>query len=148
MQTILVAVDFSNVTEAVVGTAAIIARQFGSSVYLIHVVPPDPDFVGYDAGPDVVRDAVAHQFREEHRKLQELESTLQPQEGEGRNVALLIQGQTVEKLLQEQDRLGADMLVLGSHGHGALHNLLVGSVAEGVLRGARCPVLVVPSPKP
>ncbi|NCQ34271.1 universal stress protein [bacterium] len=148
MQTILVAVDFSPVTEAVVTTAAALAQLLGSSVYLLHVVAPDPDFVGYEAGPDGVRDAMAHQFREVHRKLQELESSLLARAGKGKCVALLLQGQTVEKLLAEQARLNADLVVLGSHGHGALYNLLVGSVAAGVLRGARCPVVVVPSPRP
>lgn len=51
----------------------------------------------------------------------------------------------MERLLAEQGRLAADAIVLGSHGHGALYDLLVGSVAEGVLRRAPCPVVVVPS---
>ncbi|MEO8353471.1 MAG: universal stress protein, partial [Chthoniobacteraceae bacterium] len=40
---------------------------------------------------------------------------------------------------------GADMIVMGSHGHGSFYELLVGSVTSGVLRDARCPVLVVPA---
>ena len=53
----------------------------------------------------------------------------------------------MEKALQEMVRLKADVVVMGSHGHSALRNVLVGSVTEGVLRKAGCPVLVVPRKK-
>ncbi|MEW5940915.1 MAG: universal stress protein [Chloroflexota bacterium] len=59
--------------------------------------------------------------------------------------ALVVQGATVETILNEASKLEADMIVVGSHGHGALYQLLVGSVCEGVLRKAACPVLVVPT---
>lgn len=143
MQTILVAIDFSETTAAVIAVGARLATAFGSRLYLVHVVPPDPDFVGYEAGPQTVRDAVAAQSRSQHQELQRLEEGLR---SDGVvTTALLIQGATVERLLAEQGRLAADAIVLGSHGHGALYDLLVGSVAEGVLRRAPCPVVVVPS---
>jgi nucleotide-binding universal stress UspA family protein len=143
MDTILVAVDFSSVTEAVIDAAVGVSRAFDSSVYLLHVEPPEPDFVGYEAGPETVRETIAGKIRQEHRMLQELEGA--PWHDRNKVSALLIQGPTVEKILQEQERLNADLIVMGSHGHGALYSLLVGSVAEGVLRRADCPILVVPS---
>jgi len=39
------------------------------------------------------------------------------------------------------------MILLGSHGHGALYHLLIGSVSEGVIRKASCPVIIIPSKK-
>lgn len=143
MRNILVAVDFSPVTDAVIDAAVAVSRAFQSTVHLVHVEAPDPDFVGYEAGPEVVRQAVAGQIRQDHRRLQELKHA--SWHDPGAVSALLIQGPTVEKILAERDRLNADLIVIGSHGHGALFNLLVGSVAEGVLRRAACPVLVVPS---
>lgn len=145
MKSLLVAVDFSPVTGAVIDAAVAVARAFGSTVHLVHVEAPDPAFVGYDVGPETERRAVAERIRERHRRLQEL--TKAPWPDPDRVTALQIQGPTVEKILEERDRLGADLVVLGSHGHGALFDLLVGSVAEGVLRRAGCPVLVVPSPQ-
>ena len=143
MKTILASIDFSDVTGAVVESAAGIAKAFQASLYLLHVAPPDPDFVGYDPGPQSVRDTVAGKFRKEHQRMQELESDLKRK---GLDVhALLVQGPTAEKILQESGRLQAEMIVMGSHGHGALQKLLVGSVAEGVLRKVRCSVLIVPS---
>ena len=143
MNGILAALDFSDVSNFVVQSAADLARGLRVPLYLLHVTPPDPDFVGYEPGPQSVRDTVAGKIRKEHHQLQELESKLR---SEGLDVrSLLVQGPTAEKILHEAAGLQAGTIVIGSHGHGALRKLLVGSVAEGVLRGSRCPVLVVPS---
>ena len=143
MKTILAPIDFSDVTGAVVESAAGIAKAFQASLYLLHVAPPDPDFIVYEPGPQTVRDSVARKIRKEQHQLQELESEMK---GKGLDVhALLVQGATTGKILQEAKRLQAEMIVIGSHGHGALQKLLVGSVAEGILRKAPCPVLIVPS---
>ena len=109
---------------------------------MIHVAPPEPEFVGYESGPVSVRDAVAHRLREEHRQLQALDRQLASQ---GVLVtSLLIQGYPVEKILAEAARIPADVIVMGSHGRSLLRHLVVGSVTDGVLRKATCPVLIVP----
>lgn len=113
-----------------------------SEVWLIHVVAPEPDFVGYDVGPQTVRDALAAEYHAEHSHLQTLAQTLRD---EGFTAtALMVQGATAETLLAQADKLGADVLVLGSHGHGAMYNLVVGSVTEDVIRRTSIPVHVVP----
>jgi len=48
--------------------------------------------------------------------------------------------------VREADRLNADLIVLGSHGHGAIHRALLGSVSEHVLHHARRPLLILPAP--
>lgn len=145
MKNLLVAVDFSPVTADVLRTATEIARAFEAAVRLVHIAAPNPDFVGYEAGPQTVRDVIAVHLRDDHRKLQELELAMRK---DGVNVtALLVQGDTVGKILKEASEFGADLIVVGSHGHSALHDLIAGSVADGVLRKAACPVLVVPSPR-
>lgn len=142
MKTILALVDFSDVSRAVVRVAADLARSSRARLYLLHVATPDPDFVGYEPGPQTVRDAAARRFRDEHRRLQAMERGLTTRRIRAR--ALVVQGPTVEKILQESRRLRVGTIVMGSHGHGALHRVLVGSVTEGVLRKASCPVLVIP----
>jgi nucleotide-binding universal stress UspA family protein len=139
----LVAVDLSPASDTVLSQAKSYAKMLSAEVWLIHVAAPDPEFVGYEAGPQTVRDQVAGKFHTEHR-------TLQQQAGEFRNLGLkvtplLLQGQTSSTILAEADRLKADLIILGSHGHGALYQMVVGSVSEGVLRKAKCPVLVVPT---
>jgi len=143
MKKLLAALDFSEATEKVVAQAAALAEAFSAELTLIHVAAPNPEFVGYEAGPDTERDARAAELRGEHRKLQEIAEDLR-----GRGIAaraLLIQGPTVEKILDEARELDAGAIVIGSHGRGMLHRALLGSVSEGVVRDATCPVHVVPA---
>lgn len=143
MKRLLAALDFSPVSRSVVDRAAALAQAFAAELTLVHVAAPDPAFVGYETGPQTVRDARASELRSEHRDLQNAAEDLRAR-GIGAR-ALLLQGATVEMLLREAREIGAEMIVIGSHGHGALHRALLGSVSEGVVRGARCPVLVVPA---
>lgn len=143
LQCILIPVDFSDVTEKVVQTAGEMAKAFGGRVVLLHVSEPDPDFVGFEPGPQAVRSVVARDFKVEHQKLADWKERLTRSGVE--TSALHIQGSLADKILQEAEEQGAGLIVIGSHGHGALYNLLVGSVTSGVLKGARCPVLVVPA---
>lgn len=140
---ILAAVDFSPVTEQVLLTLKQIAATLPAQVRLVHVAPPEPDFVGYGAGPDVVRGQVAAEHRTRHQTLQQLADSLRADRID--TTALLLQGPTVETILSEVERMPAALVVLGSHGHGAMYELLVGSVSEGVVRAAKVPVLLVPS---
>ena len=146
MKKILVPVDFSKITATTLATAVRLAGALQADVVLLHVAAPEPEFVGYETGPASVRDAVAHQLAREHAQLQELRKSMNLPHGSV--TALAVQGYTVEKILAEAKRLPADMIIMGSHGHGGLHHLLMGSVAEGVLRKAECPVVLVPAGPP
>lgn len=145
MRTIVAALDFSDVTDTLIKTARDMAKAHGASLYLLHVEPPNPDFVGYEPGPDHVRDNVAREairhFKEENTLRDELRAA-------GLDAhSLVIQGPTVEKILAESAQLSADMIIVGSHGHGAVYHVVMGSVGQGVVSRAQCPVLVVPSPR-
>jgi nucleotide-binding universal stress UspA family protein len=143
MRRILVPVDFSDVTDAVIDAAVRLAQAFESSLCIVHVVPEEPDFVGYEPGPQSVRDAEADALQTKHQRLEAIKDSLA---GRGLDVeALLVQGPTLEKLLEKASQLDANLVIMGSHGHTALYELLVGSITEGVLRRAPCPVLIVPS---
>lgn len=142
---ILVGIDLSESTEKVINKAEEIARAFASKLWMVHVADPDPDFVGYTVGPQSVRDSIAKKFHKEHRQLQDIAERLRQHDIDAS--ALLVQGPTVKMILKEASKLGADIIVLGSHGRGAMYHLLVGSVSEGVLQKAECPVLIVPTHK-
>ncbi|HSI63881.1 MAG TPA: universal stress protein [Candidatus Saccharimonadia bacterium] len=142
MSTILVPVDFSDISPQVVETAASLADARGDAITLLHVALPDPAFVGFEAGPVVVQEAVQRDFQVDHGKLEAIRADLA-----ARGLAagyLHFEGSTAEVILREAKRIHAGLIVMGSHGHGALYHLLVGSVTDAVLRKTSCPVLVVP----
>jgi nucleotide-binding universal stress UspA family protein len=143
MKCLLVAVDFSDVSQKVFDTGLRMAQALGAEVYLIHVAEPEPFFVGHEVDPQVERDTLAQQMRVDHSRLREMA------EGTGPSgvavTPLMVQGPTVQKILEEAGRLNASLIIMGTHGHGALYQTLVGSVSSGVLRKTPCPVVMVPA---
>jgi nucleotide-binding universal stress UspA family protein len=149
MQRILVLVDFSEVTGALVAQAAQLARSGPARVLLLHVEMPDSEFDGQDFRPDVSREGVARQIRQSHRALESIEQELKARGVDA--TAMLVRGDSTRgnaapKIVEELHRLRPDLVVVGSHGHGRLRRLMMGSVSESVLHHADRPVLVVPSP--
>ena len=142
---ILVAIDLSPASNKVIEAARGVADLTGATVYVLHVAEPEPDFVGYDAGPKVVRTQVAEHLHREHREVQAFSEGLRVDGVDA--TALLIRGPTVETTLDQADRLGAGMIIVGSHGHGAVYDVLVGSYSAGIIRKSKLPVLVVPIKK-
>ncbi|MEO8590525.1 MAG: universal stress protein [Flavobacteriales bacterium] len=144
MKNILVPIDFSPIGKDVLATASELALAMNAKLWLVHVAAPDPEFVGYQAGPAHVREQRVDVLRHEHADLQTMAAGLTAQGLSSE--ALLVQGPTTETLLNEVDRLKADLIVMGSHGRGGLFRALVGSVCEQVLSESRVPVLIIPSP--
>ena len=139
---LLVAIDFSDPTDLILRVAKRLAAGLDASVWIVHAAEPEPDFVGYDAGPEVVRGQVAKELREEHRRLQDYAEQLR--EAGVETKAILVQGPTVEALLEMAEKQGSDLIVVGSHGRGMVAEMLMGSVSQGLIRAGRCPVTVVP----
>jgi nucleotide-binding universal stress UspA family protein len=142
MKAIVVPVDFSDGTARVLDEAAVMAKALEAEVWLLHVAAPEPDFVGYEPGPQSVRDAVAKGLSARHQQLQAYEHELAAR-GVGAH-AVMTQGYAVDQIVAQVRQRQASLVVMGSHGHGALYHMLMGSVTEGVLRQAPCPLLVVP----
>ncbi len=142
IENILVAVDFNDTVGELLSYAEGIAEKFGSRIWIVHVAEPDPDYVGYEPGPQYIRDFKAEEFKEEHRNLKSLCDAFVSSEIEVE--ALLIQGSTVETVLKEAQKLKADLLLVGTHKHSFLHNLLEESVSLELLKNANIPLLAVP----
>ena len=140
---ILVAVDLSNASQKILSYVKPLALGLSAKVWLLHAAEPEPAFVGYKPGPQSVRDQVAHEFHEEREKLQKEVNDFKNYGIE--TTALFIQGPTVEVIFHELNKLEIDMVVVGSHGHGFVYHLILGSVSNGVLHRSPCPVLVVPT---
>lgn len=142
MTHLLAAIDFSPISLEVLKQAAALTRSMQGQLTLLHVAAPNPGFVGYEAGPQEVRDARADELRKEHQVLMKQATDLQQTGIKAR--PLLVEGATVATILGQAAKLPADYIVIGSHGHGALYSALLGSVSSGVIASAPCPVIVVP----
>jgi nucleotide-binding universal stress UspA family protein len=142
MENILCPIDFSKITERVIAEAVKISEAFSCKLWLLHVAAPDPDFVGYSVGPQHERDWRALDLRKEHRFIQEQAIAI---EKKGIDVTpLLVEGATIETILNKIKKFNIDMVVMGTHGHGSLYSMLMGSVSTGVLKSTKCPILFVP----
>ncbi|MGB5304653.1 MAG: universal stress protein [Gammaproteobacteria bacterium] len=142
---ILVCVDLSESTEKIVGKIIEIAGDLQARVWLLHNAEPAPDFIEFKTDPLAAREELAKKFHTEHRRIQEIADRMRAAGVD--TTALLVHGATVETILQEAADLDVDMIVVGTHGRGAMYQLLVGSVSEGVLHKSRHPILVIPTHK-
>jgi len=142
---LLVSIDFSFVTEAQLDIVERLATP-NREIHLLHVTEPDPSFVGLAAGPEEVQQQVAKELERRHGQLEGLADRLR-EKGLAAD-ALLVPGPTVQTILEQAEKLDADIIVMGSHGRGKLFDLVVGSVSAGVIRKSPVPVLVVPAREP
>lgn len=163
MKRILVPVDFSPAMEGVLALAREMARAFEAEIHLVHVreiatVPVFPAAtVGYPSigMPEMgmaggmaagVAGSMPVDLPNEERKspIETLRDELivdgWPAFAHER------EGAVVDEVLQTAREIFADLIVMGSHGHGSVYNLLVGSVTEGILQAGQCPILLVPAP--
>jgi universal stress protein A len=145
MKTILVSVDFSDVTLKVVKAAVHLAKPFQSKIILVHVFEPVRPLMGIGGGPDTVsmpqtQEPIATpNYKESFGRLQEMISSIGLV-----STIVELEGNPSELILTEAENSRVDLIVLGSHSRGPLSHLFLGSVADGILQRARCPVLIVP----
>ena len=142
---LLVCVDLSDSTEIIVKKIEELAKSLSAKVWLLHNALPEPDVVEFKMDPRAARESLAKKFHVEHRQIQDFAERLRNAGIEA--TALLVHGATVETILQEASDVDADMIVVGSHGKGAVYQLLLGSVSKGVLHKSSLPVLVIPTHK-
>lgn len=140
---ILVAVDFSEHAQDLLDDVAKLLRNTLGAVWLLHVADPEPDFVGFEVDPAVMRDQVAQGFHREHRQLQAMAEGLRNQGIAA--TALLVQGETAKTIAQQARKLNVDMIVVGSRKASLLRHLLAGDVQPGGLAEAGKPVLLMPA---
>jgi len=142
---LLVAVDLSESTQTIVEKVEEMNKEYPAKVWILHNAEPEPDFVEFKVDPLAARETLAKKFHSEHRQIQEIANRLRKAGLDA--TALLVHGATVETILKEASDLDVDMIVVGTHGRGAMYQLLVGSVSEGILHKSRLPVLVIPTHK-
>ncbi len=143
---ILVTTDFSDLGDRAIGHAFRLAADHGAKVVLCHVVEPPvapvPLYAQYYP-PDLMTPDMEHQIREESERAL-LERA--PRDGDLGAVpreVVVTRGLPSDDIVRVGQEVGADLIVISTHGHTGLKHILLGSVAERIVRHAPCPVLVV-----
>lgn len=147
MKTILCAVDFSDLTPAVVQVAMEIAKAMGAHLQLFHAIEPAPSAAAYgyimsEVGP--LGDLQDETRRRATLLMDQLLAEVRRKIPE--TISHLAFGSPLEQLLACVRRNAADLVVVGSHGHGAVSSFLLGSVADRIVRHPIVPTLIVPAP--
>jgi nucleotide-binding universal stress UspA family protein len=137
LRTILHPTDFSESSAMALRLACSLARDHGARLVLLHVVPPP--VVVFEAG--LVTEP-GWDYPELINKLRDL-ATENPQVATEPHV---VEGDPATEIVRLAGKVACDMVVMGTHGRTGLRRLLMGSVAESVLRKAPCPVLTVKHP--
>jgi len=143
---ILVAVDLSPASDVVVEAARGVADLTGVSVFVLHAVETEKDFICAEGDPEERRARVAKEFPLEYSRLQALCEKLQDDGLDA--TAIMVCGHSVEATMEEAEILGAGLIVVGTHGRGAVYDVLIGSYSAGIIRKSELPVLVVPVRNP
>ena len=142
MKNILVALNFDDKAGKLFEWSVQVADKFNSNVWIIHIAAPDPDFIGYDVGPQYIRYYKAEELKEEHKMIRQFAVDLE--EKGIKATGLLIQGPTVKMILEEIEKLKIDLIIMGHHEHGFLYKTFFGSTAKEVLKKSKIPLLVIP----
>ncbi|MFY8216016.1 MAG: universal stress protein [Chthoniobacterales bacterium] len=145
MKTLLVAIDQSEAMNPVLHTSVSLARQLGAKLDIIHVVEPIVTNVPIGAAMDVIEVAPPLDLQNDIQlRSEQLNKRLATIAAGIEFSAAAIAGMPVDEIMERAKTIGADFIILGSHGHGAIYHLFVGSVVTAVLKRSEVPVMVVP----
>ena len=135
--TLLMAVDLSDESEMVAQRAQALASSFGATLDVIHVIEP----LSFAYGGDIPMDFSGIQ-EEIHQQAKQQLASFAANAGIAEERQHIVLGRPEVEIHSLAEEVGADLIVVGSHGRYGLA-LLMGSTANGVLHGASCDVLAV-----
>lgn len=137
-KTILHPTDFSSTSELAFGLALSLARDHGGRVIVLHVAAPPSAYVM----DEVVVPPAVQDLEPLRKRLAEISSNVADVSVERR----LVEGDAADEILREAETSKCDLIVLGTHGRQGISRLIMGSVAEQVIRRAQCNVVVAKTP--
>ncbi|HYO93833.1 MAG TPA: universal stress protein [Polyangiaceae bacterium] len=145
---ILVPIDYSDNSLVALEMAGRLAQQFNSRLDLVHVwdrptYMSDAVLVGHGPGQKALGELI---HENAHRDMQEFLATVKLPPGVTANERL-VSGDPATMLLKEIKTHAYDLVVMGTHGRSGLAHLLLGSIAEKLIRHAAVPILTVPGRK-
>ncbi len=140
LNTILVPTDFSNHARVALGTALGLAKATDARIHLAHAIPHPARIPGFGEGRadyhNELRDLASAKLRENAKEVSD---------AGGRADTHLGEGTSSEVIVELANRLGADLIIMGTRGLSGLKHVMLGSVAERTIGHAPCPVMTVTS---
>ena len=147
MKTILAPIDFSTATDGVIEAASSLARSTDSRVVLLHIVQPPVLTSDYGLALENFQEAIDISEKHSVKRLAEITEGLRVRHPDLPVETQLVNGPPIVEILDAVKKSDAAYIVMGSHGHNAFYDLLVGTTTHGILRKAACPVVIVPPPQ-
>ena len=144
---ILVPTDFSEYSDQAVSIAVDIAKQNGSKLYLLHVISLIQTCAVDYCFDQATLDDLEKKSSMSAVEMMEKQLAMFPEAKSVEVETDVKKGVPYEQILAEQNEKKADLIVMSSHGKTGLLDYLLGSVADKVLKGAACPVLLIRKPK-
>jgi universal stress protein A len=138
---ILIPLDFSDHTDEIVSYGVQLARRFQAEVHLLHVIPNLDYFTPYESFL-AAESLVSVQKDIETEVTKDLQAVAQKIEGVPVKQAIH-SGVAFLEIIDYVRTEGIDLIVMGTHGRGGIEHILIGSVAEKVVRKSPCPVLTI-----
>lgn len=137
---ILVPIDFSSISKDALPWATFLAAQFKAELVLLHVEEKFP--IDYLMGRELLSHTMVPLIKQAGADLERLAGELRKTIGVNISAVTRV-GKPFQEICHAAETLGADLIVLTTHGHTGLQHVWLGSTAERVVRHAKCPVLVV-----
>ena len=139
VQTILHATDFSPCSDVALQVAGSLARDRGARLVVLHVGTPPVSHVG---GMIIPVPPLPSEWRREDLEKQLRQRTV-PDLAKGVQHRLEYAESPSDEILRVADEISSDLIVVGTHGRTGVAHLLMGSVAEQIVRRAKCPVMTI-----
>ena len=142
MKNILIGIDFHEDTDNLIDKTYQLIKPHGAKIWLLHVISISAEMVNFEMGYGFIRDYRADELNLENEILNDYVDKLKKR---GINAeGLLVQGPTIDTILDESQKLSIDMIVFGHHTHSFMYNLFFGSTSTDIIKKSDIPVLVIP----
>jgi len=142
MKNILVSIDFEEQVPTLLEQAVNFAKKFDAKIWLVHISEPDPDFIGYEVGPQNVRDVRAQELKEEKVLIEKFAAEIRMKGIDA--TGYIIEGPTVGTILRQIKKLEIDLVIIGHHKHNYFYKAFLGNTDLAIVNKSPVPVFVVP----
>ena len=145
MKSIIVAIDFQHKIISVLNIAKKMAKAFGAKLYIVHSEIVGPEYVNsviQVTGQQPSMEIINQQKILIEKRLSEIHKDLL--KAKIKSECVFMEGPTIENILDEAEKVKAEIIIIGSHEHGKFYHLIFGSTHNLLIKKSTIPVLIIP----